>query len=76
MVGVFLYFIVKLLYYSFISAVLWAVFITQSTEGWGWTWLFFLLTYSAMIIVYYLIVLDIINIGIKFISDIFKGNIK
>lgn len=54
-----LYVIGQLLLISLASAILWAVFITGSAAGWGWTFLFFFLSYCMIVVVYYMIVKDI-----------------
>ena len=59
----------QLLLVSLASAILWAVFITGSAAGWGWTFLFFFLTYIMIGVVYYMIVYDILHmIGDALIS--------
>ena len=61
-----------LIFYSFISALLWAGFISQSAEGWGWLWLYFFIAYTGMLVVYCLIVMDIFDYAIDFIRSLFK----
>jgi hypothetical protein len=61
-----------LIFYSFISALLWAGFISQSAVGWGWLWLYFFIAYSGMVVVYCLIVMDIFDYAIDFMKSLFK----
>lgn len=68
-IGFILYVIGNLLVISLASAILWAVFVKGSAAGWGWTFLFFFLSYSAALTVYAMIVNDIFHmIGNALIS--------
>ena len=68
-IGFILYIVGQLALLSLASAILWAVFVKGSAAGWGWTFLFFLLSYSAMLTVYAMIVYDILHmIGDALIS--------
>lgn len=59
LIGAILYIAGHLAVYSFISALLWVVIVSQTTQGWGWVWLYFFLAYGGIVGVYALIAMDI-----------------
>lgn len=64
-----LYIIGEIIVIALASAILWAVFVTGSAVGWAWTFLYFLIAYSMLLVVYYMIIKDIFNmIGDAIIS--------
>jgi hypothetical protein len=67
-----IYVIGHLSLWSLVSAILWAAFVTQSEEGWGWTWLYFFLTYGGLLLVYALIILDIFDMAVAWIKSLLK----
>ena len=67
-----IYVIGHLSLWSLVSAILWAAFVTQSEQGWAWTWLYFFLTYAGIILVYALIILDIFDIVVTWIKSLIK----
>lgn len=71
-IGVVLYTLGQLLFWSLISAILWAAFINSSTDGWMLLWLYFFILYCGILIVYFLIVIDIFHLA----SDLIKSIIK
>lgn len=71
-IGMVLYAISQLLLWSLISAILWAAFISSSTDGWILLWLYFFLLYCGILIVYFLIAIDIFHL----VSDLIKSIIK
>jgi len=71
-IGVVLYTLGQLLFWSLISAILWAAFISSSTDGWMLLWLYFFILYCGILIVYFLIVIDIFHLA----SDLIKSIIK
>jgi len=70
--GFIIYVLGQLITISFISAVLWAVFVTGSAAGWGWTWLFFFLTYGGIAIVGGLVANDAFHMIGNSIARFFK----
>ena len=71
-IGYSIYVIGHLSLWSLISAILWVAFVTQSEEGWGWTWLYFFLTYAGILLVYALIILDIFDMAVAWIKSLLK----
>ncbi len=67
-----LYILGHLAFWSFLSAVLWALFVNQTTEGWGLLWLYFFLTYAGIFIVYVLITADIISMVLEWFKTWIK----
>jgi len=57
---------------SLIVAALWAGFVSGNSHGFGLLWLYLFILFSTMAIVYALIVMDIANMAIDFIRNIFK----
>jgi hypothetical protein len=57
---------------SFGSALIWSIGINGDKEGFWTCWLFLAITYTVVTVVFYLIVSDVINLGIDFIRKIFK----
>lgn len=71
-VGFIVYVIVRLLFYSFVSTLLWIIFVTQSSQGWGWLFSYFFIFYSAIVGIYAIIAMDIFQM----IVDGVRGFIK
>jgi hypothetical protein len=71
-IGVVLYTLGQLLFWSLISAILWAAFINSNTDGWMLLWLYFFLLYCGILIVYFLIVIDIFHLASNLIKSIIK----
>ena len=71
-IGVALYTLGQLLFWSLISAILWAAFINSNTDGWMLLWLYFFLLYCGILIVYFLIVIDIFHLASNLIKSIIK----
>ena len=70
-IGVALYTLGQLLFWSLLSAILWAAFINSSTDGWMLLWLYFFLLFSGILITYALIAVDIFHIIRNFIRSFF-----
>lgn len=60
--GFIVYVLGQVIFISFMSTLLWAVFVTKSAAGWGWTFLFFNLAYIMILIVYAMIVNELFGI--------------
>jgi hypothetical protein len=71
-IGYTIYIIGMLTFYSFIAAIIWAVFVNNSSEGFGLLWLYIFILFVTIIIVYALIVLDIADMAIDFIRKVLK----
>lgn len=71
-VGVVLYAIGHLIWWSFLSSVLWMIFISHTTEGWGWLWLTFFSVYGFIIAAYATIATRVFNAVGAYISNKFK----
>lgn len=72
-IGLIIYYVGVLTILSLLSAIIWASFISETTEGWPWLWLYFFLTYLGIIVIYALIVTDIYEMVLKWINDIFNN---
>ncbi len=71
-VGYVIYVLGLLTFYSLVTALLWAGFVTVKTEGFLLLWLYIFLLFSIILIFYALIVFDIVNMAIDIIRKIFK----
>ena len=65
-VGYALYILGSLIFYSLIVAIIWAVLVTGSSEGFGLLWLYVFLLFATILTVYVLIVCDIAEMIIDF----------
>ena len=65
-VGYALYILGSLIFYSLIVAIIWAVLVTGSSEGFGLLWLYVFLLFATILTVYVLIVCDIAEMVIDF----------
>ena len=72
-IGLIIYYVGVLAILSLLSAIIWASFISETTEGWPWLWLYFFLAYLGIIVIYALIVTDIFEMALKWINDIFHN---
>lgn len=70
-IGVALYTLGQLLFWSLLSAILWVAFINSSTDGWMLLWLYFFLLFSGILITYALIAVDIFHKIRNFIKSFF-----
>lgn len=60
--GIVLYVIGNLIWWSFLSTMLWIIFISHTTEGWGWLWLTFLSIYGFIIAAYATVASNLIKV--------------
>ena len=67
-----IYVLGHLAFWSFLSAALWAAFVSQTTEGWGLLWLYFFLTYAGIFIIYILIAADFISMVMEWLRSWIK----
>jgi hypothetical protein len=65
-IGYALYIFGSLFFYSLIVAIIWAVVVTGSSEGFGLLWLYVFLLFATILTVYVLIVCDIAEMLIDF----------
>ena len=65
-IGYTLYILGSLIFYSLIVAIIWAVVVTGSSEGFGLLWLYVFLLFATILTVYVLIVCDIAEMVIDF----------
>lgn len=65
-IGYALYILGSLIFYSLIVAIIWAVVVTGSSEGFGLLWLYVFLLFATILTVYVLIVCDIAEMIIDF----------
>lgn len=65
-IGYALYILGSLIFYSLIVAIIWAVVVTGSSEGFGLLWLYVFLLFATILSVYILIVCDIAEMLIDF----------
>lgn len=54
------------------STVLWMAFVTEKTEGWQQTWIFFFILYSTILGIILAVIFDLYKYGVGFVRDIFK----
>ena len=71
-IGTVLYILGHLIFWSFLVAVLWAAFISQTVQGWPFLWLYFFLLFSGILLIYALIVIDAFDIAIDWIKVLIK----
>ena len=67
-----LYILGSLIFYSLIVAIIWAVLVTGSSEGFGLLWLYVFLLFATILTVYVLIVCDIAEMIIDFFRSKFN----
>jgi hypothetical protein len=53
------YILIRLVLLSFVSMILWMIFVEGSKDGWGMCWLYFFLGYSGIVLIYVLAALAI-----------------
>ena len=71
-IGYALYILGSLIFYSLIVAIIWAVVVTGSSEGFGLLWLYVFLLFATILTVYVLIVCDIAEMIIDFFRSKFN----
>ena len=71
-IGYTLYILGSLIFYSLIVAIIWAVVVTGSSEGFGLLWLYVFLLFATILTVYVLIVCDIAEMIIDFFRSKFN----
>ncbi len=71
-IGVVLYTLGQLLFWSLISAILWAALLNSNTDGWMLLWLYFFILYCGILITYILIAVDVFYIIQNIIKSFFK----
>ena len=72
-IGYVLYIIGMILFISLISTLLWVIFISANSQGWGWMFLYFNIAYTGLLVLYALIINDIFHMALDFVKKIFKG---
>lgn len=72
LVGYLLYVLGYLIFYSLIIAIIWAAFVTESSQGFILLWLYIFLLFAIILTVYVLIVCDVVEIVIEFFKKIFS----
>jgi hypothetical protein len=71
-IGYALYILGSLFFYSLVVAIIWAVVVTGSSEGFGLLWLYVFLLFATILTVYVLIVCDIAEMIIDFFRSKFN----
>jgi hypothetical protein len=66
------FYLLNILWWSFVAAVIWAAFVVQTSEGWVYTWMLVFLAFCGVFVVVYLAVLDVFG---RFLTML-KGLIK
>lgn len=61
----------KIIWWAFLTTLAWAGFITKSSDGWGWTFLYFVILYTGIFVVAYGILTDAIQIVGGWIRNFF-----
>lgn len=72
-VGFIIYVVGSLTGMALISAILWAVFVKHSAQGWGWSFLYFFLAYGGIVLTYALIVMDVVYVVGSWIAKFIKS---
>jgi hypothetical protein len=72
LIGYTIYVLGLLTFYSLIAAIFWAVFVNNSSNGFGLLWLYIFILFVTIIIVYALIVFDLAEMAIDFVRKILK----
>lgn len=67
-----LYVIGMILFISFISTLLWIIFVSANSQGWGWLFLYFNIAYSGILVVYAFIINDIFYMAVDMVKRLFK----
>jgi len=67
-----LYILGHLIFWSFLVAVLWAAFVSQTSQGWPLLWVYFFLLFSGVAIVYALIVIDAFDLVVDWFRLLIK----
>jgi len=67
-----LYVIGMILFISLISTLLWIIFVSAKSQGWGWLFLYFNIAYTGILVVYALIFNDIFYMAVDMIKRLFK----
>ena len=71
-IGTVLYILGHLIFWSFLVAVLWAAFVSQTSQGWPLLWVYFFLLFSGIAIVYALIVINAFDVVLEWIRLFIK----
>jgi len=53
-----IFYLLNILWWSFVAAVIWAAFVAQTSEGWVYTWMLVFLSFCGVFVVAYLIAID------------------
>jgi len=72
-IGYVLYIIGMILFISLMSTLLWVIFISANSQGWGLMFLYFNIAYTGLLVLYTLIINDIFHMAVDFVKKIFKG---
>ena len=67
-----LWYILQFLGYSFVAAILWAAFISQTSQGWVYTWAWIFLTMCGITLVICGILGDILVSAVGILKGLFK----
>ena len=67
-----IFYILNLLWWSFVAAVIWAAFVVQTSQGWVYTWMLVFLAFCGVFVVAYLIAVEAFG---RFLT-VLKGFIK
>jgi hypothetical protein len=67
-----LYVIGMILFISLISTLLWIIFVSANSQGWGWLFLYFNIAYTGILVVYGLIISDIFYLAVHAVKRLFK----
>lgn len=65
-----------LLYTTTISALLWAMFVTGSLEGFGWTFAYFFVLYAGILVTLWFIAVEAYHIVIDLLRGFFSKVLK
>jgi hypothetical protein len=72
-IGYVLYIIGTILFISLISTLLWVIFISANSQGWGWMFFYFNIAFTGLLVLYALIINDIFHMAVDYVKKIFKG---
>jgi hypothetical protein len=71
-IGYVLYLIGTILFISLMSTLLWVIFISANSQGWGWMFLYFNIAYTGLLVLYVLIINDIFQMAVNILMGSFK----
>ena len=66
------YYLLQILWWTLMAALLWIIFISQTLEGWYFVWATIFLSFCGILAVVYCITVDIFGIFLTLVKSLFK----